>query len=89
MGMSVDGFIARANGDIDWLGRPEYTSPDNLGLSYESFTSSIDAIVMGRKSFEKVISFSQWPYDKHLVIVLSTKDITIPKQLKEKVCGQG
>jgi len=41
MGMSVDGFIARANGDIDWLGRPEYTSPDNLGLSYESFTEAI------------------------------------------------
>ncbi len=85
MGMSVDGFIARSDGDIEWLGRPEFTSPDNLGLDYLSFMSTVDALVMGRNSFEKVVAFPDWPYEDHLVVVLSTKELKIPKHLVGKV----
>ena len=84
MGMSVDGFIARADGDIEWLGRPEFSAPDNLGLDYTTFMSTVDALVMGRKSFEKVASFPEWPYEK-LVVVLSTQNIEFPEHLADKV----
>lgn len=49
---SVDGFIARPDGDIDWLLRPEYAANKMKGLKYDEFISSVDALVMGRNSFE-------------------------------------
>jgi dihydrofolate reductase len=62
---SLDGFIARADGALDWLP----TDPEDHG--YHDFFASVDALVMGRKTFETVLSFGQWPYTKP-VIVLST-----------------
>lgn len=56
-GTSVDGFIARPNGDLDWLpaggGEPH---------GYDEFMASVDALVIGRKTFEKVLTFDVWPY---------------------------
>src|SRR5258708_1841146 len=57
VGASVDGFIARPNGDLDWLpaggGEPH---------GYDEFIASVDAIVIGRKTFETVLAFEAWPY---------------------------
>lgn len=82
---SVDGFIAKPDGDIEWLHRPEYSAAGMKGLSYNDFIKSIDAIVMGRHSFEKVLSFDSWPYGDMQVIVLSSKELEIPENLKEIV----
>lgn len=82
---SVDGFIAKLDGDIEWLLKPEYTSTDKLGLSYEEFIATIDAIVMGRKSFEKVLTFESWYYEGTPVVVLSSRTVTIPDHLHGKV----
>ena len=60
---SVDGFIAKPGGDIKWLDRPEYGAAEMNGLRYEEFISTVDAIVMGRHSFEKVLEFGAWPYE--------------------------
>ena len=46
---SVDGFIARPDGAIDWLERPEYTAAELNGLQYDPFIATVDAIVMGAK----------------------------------------
>ena len=78
---SADGFIARKNGDIDWL-PPGSESGEDYG--YAEFMSAIDHIVMGRNSFEKVITFGAWPYDKK-VIVLTSRDLTLPPSLADKV----
>jgi hypothetical protein len=51
---SVDGFIARPNGDINWLHKPEYASANEGGLSYNEFIATVDTLVMGRNSFEAV-----------------------------------
>ena len=51
IGASVDGFIARANGEIDWLP----TDPEPHG--YEELMASVDTIVFGRKTFETVLGF--------------------------------
>ena len=81
VGTSLDGFIARKDDDIGWLVR--FQNPE-VHDSYNEFISRIDAIVTGRGTFEKVLSFPTWPYEKK-VFVLSTSLKQIPDTLKEKV----
>lgn len=82
--ISFDGFIAKVNGDIEWLNNPKYSKSEVKGINFEKFISNIDSIVMGRNTYEKVLTFGFWPYEKE-VIVLTTKNIEIPKELKNKV----
>jgi dihydrofolate reductase len=67
VGASVDGFIARANGDLDFL-PPDGGEPHG----YEEFMATVDALVIGRKTFETVLTFGAWPYGGKPVFVLST-----------------
>jgi dihydrofolate reductase len=71
VGTSVDGFIARKNDDLDFL--PEDCEPHG----YTEFIASVDAIVMGRKTFEKVLTFGSWPYGEKHVVVLSSRPIDL------------
>ncbi|NWC75408.1 dihydrofolate reductase [Pseudomonas sp. P7759] len=82
---SIDGFIARPDGDIEWLHRPEYEAAQLNGVTYESFIATVDALVMGRKTLEKVLSFPEWPYEGTPVIVLSHQQLEIPAHLEGKV----
>jgi len=81
VGTSLDGFIARKDGDIDWL--VKYQNKE-VHDSYNEFISRIDAMVIGRGTYEKVLSFPVWPYEKK-VFVLSTSLKQIPGTLNEKV----
>ncbi|MBS0652144.1 MAG: dihydrofolate reductase [Verrucomicrobia bacterium] len=65
---SIDGFIARKNGGLDWLDRLHIPDED---FGYREFFDSIDALVMGRKTYETVCGFGKWPYENKRVIVLS------------------
>ena len=80
VGTSLDGFIARKDGDIDWL--VKYQNKE-VHESYNEFISRIDAMVIGRGTYEKVLSFPEWPYEKK-VFVLSTSLKQIPGTLNEK-----
>ena len=80
VGTSLDGFIARKDGDIDWL--VKYQNKE-VHDSYNEFINRIDAMVIGRGTFEKVLSFPEWPYEKK-VFVLSTSLKQIPETLNEK-----
>src|ERR1700741_2319539 len=68
IGASVDGFIARPNGALDFLpadgGEPH---------GYDEFMASVDALVIGRKTFETVLAFPSWPYGEKRVVVLSSR----------------
>ena len=68
VGTSVDGFIARPNGDLDFL-------PPGGGEAhgYDEFMASVDVLVIGRKTFETVLAFPQWPYGDKRVVVLSSR----------------
>ncbi|HAH52515.1 MAG TPA: diacylglycerol kinase [Balneola sp.] len=80
---SLDGYIADKNHGIEWL--ETFPIPKNIDMGYTAFTSEIDALVMGRNSFEKVLSFDiDWPYDKP-VFVLSNTLTEIPVGLNEQV----
>jgi dihydrofolate reductase len=67
IGTSVDGFIARRNGELDFL--PEGGGEPH---GYEEFMASVDVLVIGRKTFETVLGFLEWPYGKKRVVVLSS-----------------
>jgi dihydrofolate reductase len=67
---SIDGFIARANGDLDWL-PPGGGEPHG----YDEFMATVDALVIGRKTFETVLTFGTWPYGEKPVFVLSTRTL--------------
>jgi dihydrofolate reductase len=69
IGISLDGFIARANGDLDWL--PQNCEPHG----YDEFMATVDALVIGRKTYETVLAFDTWPYGEKPVFVLSTRTL--------------
>jgi dihydrofolate reductase len=72
VGASVDGFIARTNDELDFLpaggGEPH---------GYDEFIASVDAIVIGRKTFDKVLTFGEWPYGRKRVVVLTSRPIDL------------
>jgi dihydrofolate reductase len=72
VGVSVDGFMARANGGLDWLpaggGEPH---------GYTEFMASVDALVIGRNTFETVLTFNPWPYGDKRVVVLSSRAVDL------------
>ena len=78
---SLDGFIARQDGSFDWLSK--YADQDAVE-AYKAFIAGIDVIVIGRGTFETVMSFPDWPYDLP-VVVLSRSLERIPPDLAEKV----
>jgi len=81
---SLDGFIARANGDLDWL-------PPGGGEEhgYDAFMATVDALVIGRKTFETVLTFDTWPYGEKPVYVLSTRTLApaLPGAVVERMSG--
>lgn len=80
---SLDGYIARPDGDIDWLLQRDDPREDH---GYDAFIADKDAIVMGRGSYEKVATFGTWPYDRP-VLVLSREltGLPVPDALRGKV----
>jgi dihydrofolate reductase len=84
VGASVDGFIARPNGDLDWL--PTDCEPHG----YDEFIASVDATVIGRKTFETILAFEAWPYGGKRVVVLSSRplDLSAVKGVVEQMGGE-
>ncbi|MFM7200130.1 MAG: dihydrofolate reductase family protein [Myxococcota bacterium] len=82
---SLDGFIAREDGAIDWLPQPDGSSSDDHG--YSAFWSRIDGMVMGRNTLEVVLSFGSWPYEDKEIVVLShtLTPETLPELCRGKV----
>ena len=85
IGTSLDGFIARENGDIDWLDDANKQVTPGEDFGFKSFLESVDQIIMGRKTFDQVMKFDNWPYNNTKMIVLTSKNIEIPEKLRETV----
>lgn len=73
VGVSVDGFMARRNGDFDFL--PAGGGEEH---GYTAFMATVDALVIGRNTYDKVLTLEAWPYGGKPVIVLSTRPIPEP-----------
>jgi dihydrofolate reductase len=79
---SLDGYIADKNGGIDWL--TDIPNPGNSDFGYADFINNIDAIVMGRNTFNKILTFGDWPYTKPVYVISSSLD-KVPDGLSDKV----
>jgi dihydrofolate reductase len=84
VGTSLDGFIARADGSFDFL-----SAGGDEPHGYEEFMATVDALVIGRKTFETALGFDGWPYGKKPVFVLSTRPIAAapPGAVVERMSG--
>lgn len=69
-GVSVDGFLARPNHALDFLHTGE-----QVPHGFEEFYDSVDVVVIGRKTFEVVVTFGKWFYGKKRVVVLSSRPL--------------
>ncbi len=75
---SLDAYIARTDGYLDWLDAAQATVPTGEDCGYQSFMQTVDTLIMGRKTYEKVLSFGLWPYSEKAVTVLSSTPISFP-----------
>ncbi|MEY4983989.1 MAG: hypothetical protein RIR62_2255, partial [Pseudomonadota bacterium] len=81
---SLDGMIARPDGDIGWLvSRPV---PEGEDFGYAAFMDGIGALVMGRATFDKALTFPEWPYPVPVVVMSrSPATVTVPDPLQGRV----
>lgn len=82
---SLDGYIARLDGSIDWLTDVQGMIPEGEDCGYLEFMASIDGLVMGRHTFERALAFEEWPYGTLPVYVMSRAPLTIPLALAASV----
>ena len=82
---SLDGYIARKGGELDWLDAASATVTEGEDCGYQAFMDSVDLLVMGRKTFEQILSFDEWPYGEKQLLILSSKKMKIPDELTNTV----
>lgn len=82
---SVDGYIADANGSIEWLEEANEAIPEGEDCGYNDFISGIDALVMGRNTFEQALRFPEWPYGSLPVLVLSHSLRQLPDSVPDTI----
>ena len=83
IGTSLDGFIAKPDGDISWLLERSDPAEDH---GYHAFIADKDAVVMGRGTYEKVLTFDTWPYELPVVVLSSQlADMPVPEALQGKL----
>lgn len=68
---SLDGFIARPDGSLDWLMQAQAGAPAGEDFGYADFMAGVDALLMGRKTLETVLGFTPWPYEGKAVHALT------------------
>lgn len=72
---SVDGFIATPDGGIEWL-MPFENSGQDYG--YKEFLASTDALIIGRRTFDQVLTFDTWPYSGKTTVVMTRRPVDSP-----------
>lgn len=73
---SIDGYIARPDGSLDWLDR--VPNPDKLDFGYYAFYDSVDTLLIGRKTYEEVLGFGvDWPYPDSKTYIISKEEVEI------------
>ncbi len=80
---SLDGYIARNDGRLDWLMKQKTEGEDH---GYNAHSASVDGLVLGRGTFETVVTFGEWPYQKPVIVMSSAlSDADIPAVIRTRV----
>lgn len=82
--VSLDGFIAREDGELDWLMDKDYVE-EGQDYGFAEFFGQVSCLVMGRSTFEKVVSFLEWPYGDKRVVVMSRSLTALPDNMPSSV----
>jgi len=82
---SLDGFIARSDGSLDWLSVVERPGED---YGFEAFYSTVDTVVLGRKTYETALGFDSWPYQGKRCIVLTRDTARVALRGEEFIAGE-
>lgn len=82
---SIDGFISRKDGSIDWLNEANMSVPPGEDCGYKAFFDSVDVLVMGRNTFELVRTFDPWPYGPKRIVVMSSSGVDISGEYRSTV----
>ncbi len=72
---SLDGFIAREDGSIDWLPPPVTPETD---YGFGDFYKSVGAVIMGSKTYEQALIFKEWPYKDRPAHVFTSRSLVRP-----------
>jgi dihydrofolate reductase len=75
---SLDGYIAREDGSIDWL--TEYENSPETDYGYSEFYGSIGTVLMGRKTYEQVLGFGNWPYGEKKAYVFTRQNEPLSRE---------
>lgn len=88
---SLDGYIAPPDGSLDWLAANEVAGED---YGYAQFYASVDAVLVGRRTYEQCLTFPEWPYPgkpcwvfSHQPLKAATDDITITAESPQRVAA--
>ncbi|MBZ9749589.1 dihydrofolate reductase family protein [Deinococcus sp. HMF7604] len=73
LGLSLDGYIAGDDHGLDWLNLVQTMPPEDTG--YAELMASVDALVIGRSTYDVVASFPEWPYAGKRVLVLTHRPL--------------
>ncbi|ADB59124.1 bifunctional deaminase-reductase domain protein [Haloterrigena turkmenica DSM 5511] len=84
---SLDGFVATADGGVEWL--EEYASDGENGAdgNFEAFFADVDCLVMGSRTYEQLLSFDGWPYGERPTFVVTSRDLPLATAHVELVAG--
>lgn len=74
LALSLDGFIAGPHGDLAWL--DAYSTDNPIETGYDRLMSHADTLIMGRNTYEKLLSFDEWPYSGKQVVVLTHRPLS-------------
>jgi len=84
--VSLDNFIARKNGDIDWIEEANKNITENNDCGYFKYTNSVDTFILGRNTYEKIISLGSWHYSKPVIVLTSDlESLYVPETLKKQI----
>ena len=86
---SLDGFIAREDGSLDWLDAANAAAGPGSDLGFADLLRSVDGLVMGRLTFEQVAGFAPWPYGALPLHVVTRRGVVVPEPLRDRVTQSG
>lgn len=81
---SLDGYIADENGGVDWLPEPAL----ELDYGHDEFLASVDGLLLGRRTYEQVLGFGEWPWPGRRVFVWTRREIENPPEGVSAVAGR-